>query len=286
MSKSLRYFSAKLPDTILHLVTCGSDKSDPLIMVPATISEIDNWTGLVKFMAQKYKVYFFELPGHGKSTAYVDGFSSVKLGETVGYLADNLGYERFSLMGFSFGGILALETLRKNYQRIDASVILAPCVSHEAIEYSNSRKLLVLQLTKVMKNRSLQKKLLRLINSPKTISWFMWLLSTLGHVEIRRGFREKLLQLPEQTLDVLVSQVNEILTADFTDLPKFDHPCFFSMSINDPLLNYRQTHDFMREHFSNLMVEELAHPYHQPPKPFSVKELNKDFKHLLTQSMG
>jgi len=42
----------------------------PLIIVPATISELENWLSLAQFMAQWFHVYFFELPGHGRSEPF------------------------------------------------------------------------------------------------------------------------------------------------------------------------------------------------------------------------
>lgn len=283
MSASLKYFTAPLPQTKLYCVTVG--KGDPLIIVPATISEIDNWIGLVHFMAQRFKVYFFELPGHGKSSPFVDGYSSDKVVESVGHLADYLEYERFSLMGFSFGGILSLKTLNAHNKRIDAVVMLAPCVSHEAIEYSPMRLSAVRAFAVLMRSKRLQDKLIRLINNPKTVDAFMWLLAHLGHVEVMEGLQEKLLRLPDHTLDVLVSQVNEILTVDFSDLPTFSQPCFFSMSVNDPLLSFDYTFDYMKSHFPQLMVKRLSFPYHQPPKPFTLKELNAEYGSVLTNGI-
>src|SRR5512140_2072110 len=97
-----------LPLSCLHVMEVG--EGEPLIMVPATISELENWQALAQFMAQWFHVYFFELPGHGRSEPFKDGFSSQRVAELVGQLADSQGLERFNLMGFSFGGILAMRT--------------------------------------------------------------------------------------------------------------------------------------------------------------------------------
>ena len=92
-----------LPLARLHVLEAG--KGEPLIIVPATISELENWRTLAQFMAQWFHVYFFELPGHGESEPFQHGFSSQKVAKLVSQLADKLGYQRFNLMGFSFGGI-------------------------------------------------------------------------------------------------------------------------------------------------------------------------------------
>ena len=181
------------------------------------------------------------------------------------------------LVGFSFGGIVSLKTLSLLNNRIDSVVILAPCVSHEAIEYSSARLGVVRSFAVLMRNKKLQGKMIRIINNPKTVDVFMWLLAQLGHVEVMGGLRKKLLQLPDYTLDVLVSQINEILTADFSDLPTFSQPCFFSMSVYDPLLSFDYTLDYMENHFLQLVIKRLSFPYHQPPNPFALKELNAEY---------
>ena len=79
-----------LPLTRLHIMETG--QGEPLIMMPATISELQEWRSLAQFMAQWFHVYFFELPGHGLSEPFRDGFSSQKVAELVGQLADKLGH--------------------------------------------------------------------------------------------------------------------------------------------------------------------------------------------------
>ena len=122
------YF-VELPLSRLHVMETG--EGEPLIIVPATISELNEWRSLAQFMAQWFKVYFFELPGHGESTAFEDGFSSHKVADLVSQLADKLGHERFNLMGFSFGGLLAMRTYRQLSHRIDRLILIAPCLDHE-----------------------------------------------------------------------------------------------------------------------------------------------------------
>ena len=80
-----------LPLTRLHVLEAG--EGAPLIMVPATISELHNWLPLAQFMAQWFHVYFFELPGHGQSEPFREQFSSQRVAELVGQLADHVGGE-------------------------------------------------------------------------------------------------------------------------------------------------------------------------------------------------
>src|SRR4030095_5437920 len=127
----------------LHVLEAG--QGEPLIMVPATISELENWRTLAQFMAQWFHVYFFELPGHGQSEPFRDGFSSQKVARLVAQLADELGYQRFNLMGFSFGGILAMQTFKLLSHRIDRMILIAPCLGHRALPFSKHRFCLIHQ---------------------------------------------------------------------------------------------------------------------------------------------
>ena len=71
----------ELPGTRLHYVKCGS--GPPLVIVPATVSLISQWLPLAQFMGQRFTTYFFELPGHGKSTPYPGKFESKLVPKTV-----------------------------------------------------------------------------------------------------------------------------------------------------------------------------------------------------------
>jgi len=57
-----------LPLSQLHIMETGAGPL--LIMLPATISEVDDYVSLVQFMGQWFHVVFFELPGHGLSTPF------------------------------------------------------------------------------------------------------------------------------------------------------------------------------------------------------------------------
>ena len=85
----------ELENTTLHCVKCG-DGGEPLIMVPALVSKIDQWLPFAQYMGQRFTTYFFELPGHGQSTAYPDEFCTLMVPETVENLLEILGIDRFN----------------------------------------------------------------------------------------------------------------------------------------------------------------------------------------------
>ena len=265
-----------LPLSCLHVLEAG--QGEPLIIVPATISELENWRTLAQFMAQWFHVYFFELPGHGDSEPFCDGFSSQKVARLVSQLADHLGYERFNLMGFSFGGLLAMQTFKLLSQRIDRMILIAPCLGHRALPFSSLRLSLLYRSNQLLSQPKVQEKFVDLIHNPGTVSVTVKVLQRIGRLEDTIGLQEKLPRTKASTISVLTAQINEILTTEFAvEANKYNTPCYFAMSIHDPLLRFETTQDILQSQFENVSTVRLSYPFHQPPAPFTFEELNRDF---------
>lgn len=253
-------------------------EGEPLIIVPATISELENWRTLAQFMAQWFRVYFFELPGHGESTAFENGFSSHKVAELVSQLADKLEYERFNLMGFSFGGLLAMRTFKYLSYRIDRLILIAPCLDHRALPLSSMRQSLLYKFNMILSRPNIQKRFVELLHEPRAISLIVNILQKIGKLEDTIPLQEKLPRTKASTIAVLNAQIKEILTNEF-DINSEKHitPCYLAMSIHDPLIRFDATEAILRKHFANVSTFRLDYPFHQPPTPFTYEELNHDF---------
>lgn len=265
-----------LPMSRLHVMETGA--GEPLIIVPATISELNEWRSLAQFMSQWFRVYFFELPGHGESTPFCDGFSSHKVAELVSQLADALGYERFNLMGFSFGGLLAMRTFKHLSHRIDRLILIAPCLDHRALPLSSRRLVLLYKFNQLLSHSKVQKKFVDLLHNPRTVALIIKALQKVGHLEDTIPLQEKLPRTKATTISVLNSQIKEILTTEFKVEPeKHETPCYFAMSIYDPLIRFDATEEILHKHFANINGVKLYYPYHQPPTPFTYDELNRDY---------
>lgn len=273
------YYSTRfidLPLSRLHVMEVG--EGEPLIMVPATISELKEWRSLAQFMAQWFHVYFFELPGHGKSTPFRGGFSSHKVAELVSQLADELGHERFNLMGFSFGGLLAMRTFKHLSHRIDRLILIAPCLDHRALPLSSGRQNLLYKLNGLLGRPSIRERFVELVRNPRTVSVIVKILQKIGKLEDTIPLQEKLPRTKAGTISVLSAQIGEILTTEFEVEPlKYETPCYFAMSVHDPLIRFDETSQILDRHFANVSTVRLEYPYHQPPAPFTYEELNHDF---------
>lgn len=265
-----------LPLSRLHVLETG--QGEPLIMVPATISELENWRTLAQFMGQWFHVYFFELPGHGQSSPFHEEFSSHQVAKLVEQMADHLGLERFNLMGFSFGGILAMRTYQRLASRIDRIILIAPCFGRPTLPFSDSRLSMLSAMNRLIGHPKIQAGFNEMIHNRKTVSIAVKALQKIGRLETNVPLEDKLLRTPESTLGVLNAQLNEILTTQFeADSKKHQTPCYFAMSAYDPLLKFDTALETVHEHFENVQAVRLEHPYHQPPEPFTYEELNQDF---------
>ena len=273
---SYRTYLVDLPLSRLNILETG--EGPPLIMVPATISEWEDWLTLAQFMGQWFKVYFFELPGHGQSTPFNKKFSSHQVAELVEQLADKLGFEHFNLMGFSFGGILAMRAFKRLSHRIDRLVLIAPCLGKSALPYSPARLHMLHRLVRQFERPKVQSGFVKFVRNPHTISLAISMVRMVGRLERTIPLRRKLPRVTVSTVSVLTAQVNEILTTEFAaEEVKHQTPCYFAMSIYDPLLRFDTTLAIAENHFGNLNTVRLTFPFHQPPRPFTFEELNDGF---------
>jgi hypothetical protein len=262
-------------------------EGEPLIIVPATISALENWYTLADFMAQWFHVYFFELPGHGQSSPFQDRFSSQKAAELIEQLVDELGCERFNLMGFSFGGILAMQTFKRLSHRIERLILISPCVDHRAIPFSQFRQSFLYHVNQFIGLPKIESLLNDLIHNKRTSRWISKAVQNIGSLEKTIPLEQILPQTPRSTISVLNAQISEILTTEFDAEPeKYTTPCYFAMSINDPLLRFDTTLNVLNDHFENVNTVQLTHTFHQPPRPFTLDELNQGFKKTIDAFMG
>lgn len=251
-------------------------------MVPATISRIHQWLGLAQFMGQKFTTHFFELPGHGGSSAFNGPYNSDLVAESVGHLADALGYETFSLMGFSFGGLLTLKTLAHLEHRIERVIMIAPCVSHRALTFSKIRKGLLKQVAKIFRLPGIQRTIISSVHHPRYVRWTAGFIRMIGRVEDTIPLKDRLHTLPASTLDVLTYQVEEVMHLDLPARREpYSMPLFFGMSVNDPLLDFTRTYNFIDSYFSDISTACFTFPYHQPPGTPTFEDLQRDFSNFL-----
>jgi pimeloyl-ACP methyl ester carboxylesterase len=179
-----------LPLCSLHVMEAG--EGPPLIIVPATLSDLENWTDLVRFIGQWFRAYFFELPGHGQSTALPAAFTSDLVAVAVAQLADRVGARRFNLMGFSFGGILAMKTFLLLRHRIDSVILISPCVTGRALLLTRPQRFAAILLNRLLKIQSVRSFLFKAAQNKTNARRLATLVHVVGKVENHRELEAKL----------------------------------------------------------------------------------------------
>jgi pimeloyl-ACP methyl ester carboxylesterase len=84
------------------------------------------FSGLHAALAKKYRVIALEMPGFGQSAPNDRSRSVPDLAQTVSQAVANLGVDRYSLVGSSFGGRVALWLALQSASAVDLLALLSP----------------------------------------------------------------------------------------------------------------------------------------------------------------
>jgi pimeloyl-ACP methyl ester carboxylesterase len=270
---------ASLPLCDLHYIETGT--GPPLIMIPATMSVVNDWAGLAAFMGQRFRVVFFELPGHGRSTP-LEHFSSRQVAEVVDDFMDHLGFGQATLLGFSFGGILALTALERLSHRIDKVVLISPLVDSSALLLPPLVKSFLRAFVRMGQNRRLQEAIYRSTQSDRGSAFWAHLAARLGSIEYPDIVAKNLRATSLSTIQALAGQLDEILnTHRFIGAARYTQPCLFAMSVIDPLIDFSFTSAAVEKLFSCVDEIRLNLPYHRPRELPSLDYLNRTYPDLL-----
>ena len=270
---------ASLPLCDLHYIEVGS--GPPLVIVPASMSEAGHWEGLVAFMGQRFRTIFFELPGHGKSTP-LEHYSSKLVAQVVADLLDHCGFDQVSLMGFSFGGILALTALERLSHRVDRVILISPLIDSSALRIAPLNQRLLRALVQLSQVPKLQQVIYRSLQSDAGSAFWAQLAVRVGNAEHLDILKQNIRATPLQTVQTLAVQLDEIFhTYHFLQSARYTQPCWFAMSVIDPLLDFSFTSAAVGQIFANVDETRLNLPYHRPPELPSLEYLNHTYPHLL-----
>ena len=109
-------------------------------------------------------------------------------------------------------------------------------------------------------------------------------MTRVGKVEKTIPMEEVFQKVTDSTAEVLAYQMQEMINFELKDqLSPFAQPCFFAMSVHDPLLDFDTTLAAINRHFSHVDVEHFYFPYHQPPRPPTFEEISVEYEKLLDQ---
>lgn len=271
---------AKLKHYEFGYVEYGKENSQGLIIMPAIISRIRNWNFIAQFMGQKFHAVLFDLPGHGESKL-ISAYSRELFGESMVEFADYLGFKRVSLMGFSFGGMLVMTSLKYLKDRVDNVVLLAPVLDKDVISIDKTKRRLAVEIIRFLGYKPTMSLISSFISSrvgSKVLSKLVTKFIDLDHPEM---FRKSLRNIEKSALESLAVQCREVMALEEFRNVKYNHRCFYAVSKQDPMINPQKSREFAESIFDNIYIDYLDMPYHQPKEPYTLEFANKKFGHLL-----
>lgn len=99
---------AELPEVLLHYVNAGPEPGPPVVLLHGWPQTWYEWRHVIPALAERYRVIAPDLRGLGDSSRPAGGYDKRTLAQDVWLLLrEQLGFERFYLVGHDWGGPVA-----------------------------------------------------------------------------------------------------------------------------------------------------------------------------------
>jgi 3-oxoadipate enol-lactonase / 4-carboxymuconolactone decarboxylase len=115
---------SETPSNTLQYRFDGPEEAPVLILGPSLGTTWHMWDRQVPELAQQWRVFRFDLPGHGGAPAYPAGSVS-GLADRLLATLDALGVQRFGYAGCAFGGAVGVELALRHPERVASLALIA-----------------------------------------------------------------------------------------------------------------------------------------------------------------
>ncbi|WP_329222303.1 4-carboxymuconolactone decarboxylase [Streptomyces sp. NBC_01485] len=115
---------SETPSNTLQYRFDGPEEAPVLILGPSLGTTWHMWDRQVPELAQQWRVFRFDLPGHGGAPAYPAG-SVAELAARLLATLDALGVQRFGYAGCAFGGAVGVELALRHPERVASLALIA-----------------------------------------------------------------------------------------------------------------------------------------------------------------
>lgn len=110
----------------MHYRVHGPDTAPVLVLVHGFGASVHTWEPWVERLQTQYRIISVDLPGHGLTrTPRGYSFSASSNAQLIDDLVDRLGVRRFTIVGHSMGGAVAVRYALRAPQKLDAVVLVA-----------------------------------------------------------------------------------------------------------------------------------------------------------------
>src|SRR4030042_5063471 len=114
----------------VHYYTAG--EGEPLLVIHGGGGDARSWQHNISELSRKYAVYAPDLPGYGLTQPLKGKYYIPEIADFVEKFTKSLGLEKFSLMGHSLGGGVALDYALEFPARIEKLVLVSSlCLGKE-----------------------------------------------------------------------------------------------------------------------------------------------------------
>ncbi|OGN98130.1 MAG: hypothetical protein A2Y89_07110 [Chloroflexi bacterium RBG_13_51_18] len=127
---SIKSKTIKVDGLNVHYYTAG--QGEPLVVIHGGGGDARTWWRNIRELSGKYTVYAPDLPGYGGSQPLGGKYYVPELSEFVEKFTRSLGLEKFSIMGHSLGGGVALDYALKFPLKIKKLILVSSlCLGRE-----------------------------------------------------------------------------------------------------------------------------------------------------------
>lgn len=126
-------------ETALHI--CDSEKGEKcVVLLHGYLESLMVWEDFIPHLYKQLRVVTLDLPGHGISVVNGACHSMEYLADVVADLMVSLGVERYTVVGHSMGGYVALAVAEKYADRLDGVVLLSSTPNPDTDEKRENRR--------------------------------------------------------------------------------------------------------------------------------------------------
>ncbi|MCB9161914.1 MAG: alpha/beta hydrolase [Caldilineaceae bacterium] len=108
---------------------------EPLVLLHGWTETSNRWQALIPHYAARFRVYAFDLLGHGRSDPLQGTFSIQSAAENLLHLLDHLKIDQTKAIGFSYGGETLLQFACKHAYRLSSMILVGASYNFPAQDW-------------------------------------------------------------------------------------------------------------------------------------------------------
>ena len=126
-------------DTPMHVAE--TEKGDKCaVLLHGYLESMVVWDEFVPLLSKHMRIVTLDIPGHGISNVRGEVHTMEYLGDCVALTMEALGIERYSVVGHSMGGYVALAMCDKYKEHLDSIILLSSTPSADSAEKCDRRR--------------------------------------------------------------------------------------------------------------------------------------------------